>query len=107
MNDAQTNAAQSLLRTMLALGAGIAVGRGWVTTQQSLEISGALFVLIPAVWGYWNAYRSERETQIREHAAVQAGALEVQTGNLKNIPAAAIGPMRAQDIILKLKESQQ
>lgn len=103
-NDAHKQAALSLLRTMLALAAGVAVGRGWVTTQQSVEISGALLVLVPAVWGYWNAYRSEDATQVRERTAVQAGAQEVKIGGLTGIPVEAIGPKHAQDIIVKLQE---
>ncbi len=103
MNDALKQAALSLLRTTLAVAGGIAVGRGWITTEQSVEVGGALLVLVPAAWGFWNAYRSERATQAREHVAVQAGVVEARI-DLRGVPAEAISSDKAQDIIAKLQE---
>lgn len=105
-NDAHKQAALSLLRTTIAVVAGALIDRGLLTAEQAVEIGGALMVLVPAVWGYWNAHRSEAATQVRERVAVQAGAAEAKTGALAGIPVEAIGPNHAQDLITKLKETQ-
>ncbi len=51
MTDEQKAALQSLLRSGLLVAGGIAVGKGWLTSDMVNQIVTAVLVLAPAVWG--------------------------------------------------------
>ncbi len=39
-----------LVRNLLALGGGVAIGRGWITGEQLAQIGGLAGGLVPVVW---------------------------------------------------------
>lgn len=63
----------SLLRTALAVGGGVLIGKGVIDAATFEQVSAALLVLAPAAWGAWEKYKSEQRTKAREVVAVNAG----------------------------------
>lgn len=43
----------SLLRTVLQVAGGIAVGRGWVDAETSTAIAGAIVTIVVTGWSLW------------------------------------------------------
>lgn len=69
----------SLLRTALAVGGGVLIGKGVIDAATFEQISAALLVLAPAAWGAWGKYKAEQKTKAREVAAVNAGVALAKT----------------------------
>lgn len=103
-NGAHTQAALSSLRTILAVAGGFAVGRGWITTEQSAEIIGVLVALVPLVWGVWNSYTTEAKAQVREADALVVGAVATRAGIIP-VPE-AVTPTQAKTILAAAKEEK-
>lgn len=82
MDEGTKQAGLSGLRTIIAVGAGIAVAHGWITSTDATMIAGALVAIAPFAWGIWNQYAAEQKTKAREVVAVNAGVAVAATGTV-------------------------
>lgn len=96
MDDAQQKAVLSLARYVLAIGGGLVVARGWANDATVQMAIGLVMGAVPLVFGVVTAFRSEKKTQVREAAAVNAGiALSNETAE----PTPAVSPELAKAVI--------
>tara|TARA_R110000868_G_C10671760_1_gene746691 strand:+ start:385 stop:672 length:288 start_codon:yes stop_codon:yes gene_type:complete len=70
MSEVTKNAILSLIRTLLAVGAGIAVSRGYVSNDVAMQIMGTAVAFIPVVWGMVDKYLAEQKVEKRVVAAM-------------------------------------
>ena len=95
MNDANTQALLSAIRSLLMVIGGVLASHGFLSESAVNEAIGAVMVILPAAYGIWDKYRAEAKTQVRETAAVQAGIAAAPTVS----SAVAVSPEKAQAII--------
>ena len=65
MNSEQVAA---LARTLVQVGGGIAVGRGWITADEAATLGGAVVAIVATAWGLY----------ARRNSALVASAAKVQ-----------------------------
>lgn len=80
MDDATMQQLWGAVRTLLAVGAGFLVGKGYVDSATATTVIGALMTIIPFAWSAWDKKQSETKTQAREAVAVNAGIAAAQAG---------------------------
>lgn len=73
VNDPNTQAVLSAVRSILIAIGGFIVQHGYMTDAAWQQVVGALMVLIPAGWAMVAHYRSEAATKAREAQAVNVG----------------------------------
>ena len=72
----------SAVRTLLGAGGGVLVAHGYLSSGTANELLGALMILIPIGWGAFQKWQSEKKTQVREVAAVNAGVAVADSGTV-------------------------
>ena len=89
MNIATLNASLSALRALLVATGAI---RSYVSDDTLTEMTGNLMVLLPVLWGIWNAYSVELKAKAREVIALNVGIVVADntTGTTPIIPAVAV-----------------
>lgn len=65
----------SLLRTILQVGGGIAVGRGWIDADTATAVIGALVTLAVTAWGLY----ARRNTGLVQSAAALPQVAQIVT----------------------------
>tara|TARA_R110000868_G_scaffold145954_1_gene366495 strand:+ start:1235 stop:1498 length:264 start_codon:yes stop_codon:yes gene_type:complete len=70
MNEVTKNAILSLIRTLLAIGAGVAVSRGYVSDDIAMQIMGTAVAFIPIVWGMVDKIIADQKAEKRIAAAL-------------------------------------
>lgn len=98
MDSGTNQAIWSAVRSILVTAGGIIAAKGYTDTATVNEIIGALMVLIPAIYGVWQKYQSERLTKDREATAVQAGVAAKGAGAIIT-PTEVVSTEHAQEII--------
>ena len=73
MNDVAMQQVWGAIRTLLGVGAGVLIGKGWVDATTATTVIGALMTLIPLAWSAYDKHRSEQATKAREATAVNVG----------------------------------
>lgn len=54
----------SAVRTLAAMLGGLAIAKGWATSDQMASISGGLVILVTASFGIYSQYRNKQHVAI-------------------------------------------
>ena len=73
MNDVAMQQLWGAIRTLLGVGAGFLIGKGFVDEATATTAIGAIMTLIPLAWSAWDKHRSEKATKEREAVALNVG----------------------------------
>jgi hypothetical protein len=73
MDDVTKQAILSAVRTVIGTAGGALAAHGFISSTAATELAGAIMVILTALWGVWDKYRSETETKKREAVAVNVG----------------------------------
>ncbi len=82
MNSEQVAA---LARTLVQVGGGIAVGRGWITADEAATLGGAVVAIVATAWGL---YARRNSALVASAAKVQAAADMARRLSLDRTPGA-------------------
>lgn len=99
MNESTKQAVFSAVRAILAIVGGSLVTHGLVSEAIWQEITGAVTLLVPVVWGVWNAIDTERKAKAREANAVNVG---IKVAN--EASGVSIAPVHPDDVQQTIKE---
>ncbi len=89
MNDANTQALLSALRSLLMVIGSALAAHGLIGADAVNEAVGAIMVIAPFIWGIWEKYRAEAKAKDREVVAVNAGISAATTPGTVSTPVAA------------------
>jgi len=82
MDDVTKQSILGALRTLLAAAGAWMATHKYIPADSANEIVGAVMIIIPILWSRWDKLQSERKTQLREVAAVNAGVAVAGTGSV-------------------------
>lgn len=88
MTPAVLQAVLSALRSILIAVGAYLVSIGFLTSENTDQITGAVLVVVPLLWGIYQKIQSERKTKTREVIAVNVG-LVVADATIGPTPAIA------------------
>lgn len=87
----------SLVRQIVALGGGIAIGRGWLTADQLTLITGIVTALVPLVWGVYAHTNSSKMASVESMPDVKN--IVIEAGANGSVGAAAHDPSRPKVVM--------
>ncbi len=86
------------VRWIVSAGGGYAVGKGWITSDQVVLISGIAIAIVPLIWSFW---ANSQKSQVKAAGNIQGVVVSVDRSAPSSVQDVAKDTSSNPNVVMK------